>query len=38
MDGRDRALDNIFLKILLRTLKCEWLYLKDYHEVRVLEL
>jgi putative transposase len=37
MDGRGRALDNIFVERFWRTLKYEWLYLNDYHEVRELE-
>jgi putative transposase len=30
MDGRGRALDNIFVERLLRTVKYEEVYLKDY--------
>lgn len=30
MDGRDRALDNIFGRRFWQTLKYEWLYLNDY--------
>lgn len=33
MDGRGRALDNIFVERLWRTLKYEWLYLNDYDKV-----
>lgn len=38
MDGRGRALDNIFVERFWRTLKYEWLYLNDYQEVRELKL
>ncbi len=33
MDGRDRALDNIFIERLWRSLKYEAIYLKDYATV-----
>lgn len=33
MDGRGRALDNIFVERFWRTLKYEWLYLNDYERV-----
>ena len=33
MDGRGRALDNIFIERLWRSLKYEDLYLKDYATV-----
>jgi putative transposase len=33
MDGRGRALDNIFVERLWRSLKYEWLYLNDYESV-----
>ncbi|QVL35644.1 IS3 family transposase [Aminirod propionatiphilus] len=36
MDGRGRALDNIFVERFWRTLKYEWLYLNDYERVRDL--
>ncbi|QVL36754.1 integrase core domain-containing protein [Aminirod propionatiphilus] len=36
MDGRGRALDNIFVECFWRTLKYEWLYLNDYERVRDL--
>lgn len=34
MDGRGRALDNIFVERLWRTVKYEEVYLKDYEDVR----
>jgi putative transposase len=34
MDGRGRALDNVFVERLWRTVKCEEVYLRDYHRVR----
>ena len=37
MDGRGRALDNIFIERLWRTVKYEDVYLKDYHSVSALE-
>lgn len=37
MDGRGRALDNIFVERLWRTVKYEDIYLKDYDTVPVLE-
>jgi putative transposase len=33
MDGRGRALDNVFIERLWRTLKYEEIYLNDYHSV-----
>lgn len=33
MDGRGRALDNIFIERLWRSLKYEEVYLKDYNTV-----
>lgn len=33
MDGRGRALDNIFVERFWRTLKYEWLYLNEYERV-----
>lgn len=36
MDGRGRALDNIFVERLWRTLKYEDIYLKDYATVPTL--
>jgi putative transposase len=33
MDGRGRALDNVFVERLWRTVKYEEVYLKDYHDV-----
>ena len=33
MDGRGRALDNIFVERLWRTVKYEDIYLKEYHRV-----
>ena len=35
MDGRGRALDNIFVERLWRTLKYEGVYLNDYASVPV---
>jgi putative transposase len=32
MDGRGRALDNVFIERLWRTVKYEEVYLKDYHD------
>jgi putative transposase len=37
MNGRGRALDNIFVERLWRTVKYEDIYLKDYGTVPVLE-
>jgi putative transposase len=37
MDGRGRALDNIFIERLWRSLKYEDIYLKDYATVPALE-
>lgn len=34
MDGRGRALDNVFIERLWRTVKQEEVYLKDYHTPR----
>ena len=34
MDGRGRALDNIFVERLWRTVKYEDIYLKEYNSVR----
>jgi putative transposase len=34
MDGRGRALDNIFVERLWRSLKYEDIYLKDYQSVK----
>jgi putative transposase len=34
MDGRGRALDNVFVERLWRTVKSEEVYLRDYHSVR----
>jgi putative transposase len=34
MDGRGRALDNVFVERLWRTVKYEEIYLKDYESVR----
>jgi len=36
MDGRGRALDNVFIERLWRTLKYENIYLQDYESVRQL--
>ena len=36
MDGRGRALDNIFIERLWRTLKYEDIYIKDYVKVPAL--
>jgi putative transposase len=33
MDGRGRALDNVFVERLWRTVKYEEVYLKDYDDV-----
>ena len=33
MDGRGRALDNVFVERLWRSLKHEEVYLKDYRSV-----
>jgi putative transposase len=38
MDGRGRALDNIFVERLWRTLKYEDIYLKGYNEMGELTL
>jgi putative transposase len=37
MDGRGRALDNIFIERLWRSLKYEDIYIKDYQSVTALE-
>jgi putative transposase len=37
MDGRGRALDNIFIKRLWRSFKYEDIYLKDYASIAELE-
>jgi putative transposase len=37
MDGRGRALDNVFVERLWRALKYEDIYLKAYRSVRELE-
>ena len=37
MDGRGRALDNIFIERLWRSVKYEDIYLKDYAAVPELE-
>ena len=37
MDGRGRALDNVFIERLWRTVKYENIYLKDYESVPALE-
>jgi len=37
MDGRGRALDNVFVERLWRSLKYEEVYLKSYRDVRELE-
>jgi putative transposase len=34
MDGRGRALDNVFVERLWRTVKYEEVYVRDYHSVR----
>ncbi len=36
MDGRGRALDNVFIERLWRTVKYEWLYLHGYRSVQEL--
>jgi putative transposase len=36
MDGRGRALDNVFIERLWRTIKYEWLYLQGYRSVSEL--
>lgn len=36
MDGRGRALDNVFIERLWRTVKYENIYLNDYESVRQL--
>ena len=38
MDGRGRALDNVFIERLWRSLKYEDIYLKAYRNVRDLEI
>ena len=38
MDGRGRALDNIFIERFWRTIKYEDIYLKDYETVPALEI
>jgi putative transposase len=37
MDGRGRALDNIFIERLWRSVKYEDIYIKDYQSIRALE-
>jgi len=37
MDGRGRALDNVFIERLWRTVKYEDIYLKDYETARRLQ-
>jgi putative transposase len=37
MDGRGRALDNIFIERLWRSVKYEDIYIKDYQSVKALE-
>ncbi len=37
MDGRDRALDNVFIERLWRSVKYEDLYLRDYQSARACE-
>ena len=37
MDGRDRALDNVFCERLWRSVKYENIYLQQYHSVRQLQ-
>lgn len=37
MDGRGRALDNVFIERLWHTVKYEDIYLRDYQSVRELE-
>ena len=37
MDGRGRALDNVFVERLWRSLKYEEVYLKDYRTVAELD-
>ena len=37
MDGRGRALDNIFIERLWRTVKYEDIYIKEYENVPALE-
>jgi putative transposase len=34
MDGRGRALDNVFVERLWRSLKYEDIYLKDYQSIK----
>ena len=36
MDGKGRALDNVFIERLWRSLKYEDIYLKDYMDVSAL--
>ena len=38
MDGKDRALDNIFVERFWRSLKYEDIYLKDYQTMSELKL
>jgi len=38
MDGRGRALDNVFVEHLWRTVKYENIYLRDYASVPELEV
>ena len=38
MDGRGRALDNVFVERLWRTVKYEDIYLKDYLSVPALDV
>jgi hypothetical protein len=33
MNGRGRALDNVFVQRLCRTVKCEEIHLRDYADV-----
>jgi putative transposase len=37
MDGRGRALDNVFIERLWRSVKYEDVYIKDYQSVKALE-
>lgn len=37
MYGRGRALDNVFVERLWRTVKCEHVYLREYETVSELE-
>ena len=38
MDGRGRALDNVFIERLWRSVKYEDIYIKDYQSVAALEV